>query len=98
MQQVLEIERQARAIPEAAMSEAEQLPVRAELEARAVIEKARTDAEEQGRQMIAHAQADEECARILTQAEANARRTEALAMNNFDHAVAYVLDRVVGKE
>jgi len=80
------------------MSEAEQLPVRAELEARAVIEKARADAEEQGRRMIANAQAEEECARILAQAEASARRTEALAMNNFDRAVAYVLDRVVGKE
>jgi V/A-type H+-transporting ATPase subunit G/H len=98
IQQVLEIESQARAIYEAAEREAEQLPRQVEQEAQALIEKARTDAQEEARRLVANAQAPEECARILSQAEEEVRRTEALALSHFDRAVAHVLDRVVGRE
>jgi V/A-type H+/Na+-transporting ATPase subunit G/H len=98
IQQVLEIERQAQAIHEAAMRQSEQSPIQAEQEAQALIEKARTDAEEEARQLVANAQAQEERARILAQAEEEVRRMEALAMSHFDRAVGYVLDRVAGRE
>jgi cell division septum initiation protein DivIVA len=98
IQQVLEIERQAQAIREAALRAAEQLPIQAEQEAQALIEKARTDAEEEARQLVTNAQAQEECARILAQADEESRHLEALAMSHFDHAVGYVLDRLAGRE
>jgi vacuolar-type H+-ATPase subunit H len=98
IQQVLEIEEQAQAIHEAAMHEAEQLPKQAEQEAQAVIEKARADTREEARRLVASAQAQEECARILAQAEEEAHRMEALASRHFDRAVGYVLDRVAGRE
>ena len=98
IQQVLEIEKQAKTIHEAALHEAEQLPVQAEKEAQALIEKTRQDAQEEARRMVARAQAEEESARILAQAEEKARQTEALAMSNFERAVTYVLSRVTGKE
>jgi vacuolar-type H+-ATPase subunit H len=98
IQQVLEIESQARAIYGAAEREAERLPRQAEREAQALIEKARSDAQEEAHQVIANAQAPEECARILAQAEEEVRRTETLALSHFDRAARYVLDRVVGRE
>jgi vacuolar-type H+-ATPase subunit H len=98
IQEVLEIEKQAQAIHEAAMREAEQLPILAEQETRALIEKAHTEAEEEARQLVASAQATEECARILAQTEEEANRTKTLAMSRFDHAVSYVLDRLAGRE
>jgi cell division septum initiation protein DivIVA len=98
IQRVLEIERQAQAIREAALRAAEQLPIQAEQEAQTLIEKARADAEEEARQSVANAQAQAECARILAQAEEESRRLEALAMSHFDHAVGFVLDRVTGRE
>jgi vacuolar-type H+-ATPase subunit E/Vma4 len=98
IRQVLEIERQAQAIHDAAMRKAEQLPILAEQEAQALVEKARADAEEQARQLVTSAQAQEECARILSQAEEESRRLEALAVSHFDHAIGFVLDRVTGRE
>jgi vacuolar-type H+-ATPase subunit H len=98
IQQVLEIEKQARTIHEAAISQAEQTPAKAEQDAQDIIEKSRLAAEEEARQMIAKAQAQEETGRILTQAEQNTRQIETNAAANFDRAVAYVLDQVIGKE
>ena len=98
IQQVYEIERQAQAIHEAALREAEQIPIQAEREAQALIEKARADAQEEARQLVANAQAQEECARILAQAEEEIRRMEDLAKSHFDDAIAYVLNRVVGRK
>ena len=48
--------------------------------------------------MVAKAQAEEEFARILEQAEESIQKTEALAKSNVDRAVAYVLQRVIGRE
>ena len=98
IQQVLEIEKQARTIHDTAVSEAEQTPAKAEQDAQDIIEKSRLAAEEEAHQMIAKAEAQEETARILAQAEENTHQKETNAAANFDRAVAYVLDQVIGKE
>jgi vacuolar-type H+-ATPase subunit H len=98
IRQVLEVEQQAQAIYEDAKKKAEQLPVQAEQEAQELIEQKRAEAQAQAGQIIADAQAEEECARIRAQAEEDAARMEALAQNHFDHAVSYVLDRLIGRE
>ncbi len=97
IQQVLEIEKQAQAIHDAAVKEAQQLPVVAEQEAQALIEKAQAQAQQEARAMVSNIQADEEGARILSEAEEKSKRLETLAMNNFDRAVAFVLERVAGR-
>jgi vacuolar-type H+-ATPase subunit H len=98
IQQVLEIERQAETIHEAALREAEQLPIRAEQEAQALVEKVQADAQQQAHELVASAQAQEACAQILAEAEEKVRGMDALARSHFDRAVDYVLDRVVGRE
>ncbi len=98
IQQVLELEKQAHAIHDSAEREAEQLPVQAEKEAQDLLERARHDAQEEARRLIAGADAGDEGGRILAQAEEKARRSEALAMTNYERAVAYVLARVTGRE
>jgi vacuolar-type H+-ATPase subunit H len=99
IEKVLEIERQAQAVYDAAVGEAEQLPVQAETEAQALLKKARTDAQAESRRLIAEAQAQaqDESARIVKKAEKEAERAEALAIRQLDHAVSYVLDQVAGK-
>ena len=97
IQQVLEIEKQAQEIHEAAVKEAQQLPVLAEQEAQALIEKAQAEAQQQAREMVSKVQADEESARILSETEEKNKQLEALAMNNIDRAVTYVLERVIGR-
>jgi vacuolar-type H+-ATPase subunit H len=98
IQQVLKIESEAQAIRDSAAHKAEQLPVEAQTEARELLEQARADAQEKARQLIADAKAQDESEDILAQAEAEAKRMEAVAMNHFDRAVGYVLDRVLGRE
>jgi vacuolar-type H+-ATPase subunit H len=98
IQQVLEIEKQAQAVHDAAVREAEQFPIRAEQDAKALIEKAKAAAEEEARQLIAKAQSEEESARILAQGQEEVRRMEVVAMSNSDRALHYVLDRVAGRE
>ena len=97
IQQVLKIEKEAQAIQEAAMKEAQQLPVIAEQEAQALIEKARAEDREKARQMVSEVKADEESARILAEIEEKNKQFEAQAMNNLDRAVDYVLERVIGR-
>jgi vacuolar-type H+-ATPase subunit H len=100
IEKVLDIEKQAQAVYDAAVREAEQLPVQAEKEAQALLEKARTDAQAEAHRLIAEAQtqAQDESARIVKEAEEEAERMETLAISHFDHAVSYVLDQVAGKE
>jgi len=97
IQQVLSIEKQAQELHDAAMKEAQQLPVLAEQEAQALIEKARAEAQQKAREMVAEVKADEESARILSEAGEKNKQFEALAMSNLDRAVNYVLERVIGK-
>jgi vacuolar-type H+-ATPase subunit H len=98
IQQVLDIEREAEAIRAKAVSEAEQIPVRAEQESQELIEKARAAAQEEARRLLLKAQAEQESAGILSETEERVRRIETTAMRNFDRAVTYVLNRVVGRE
>ena len=97
IQQVLDIEKRAQEIHDAAVKEAQQLPVTAEQEAQALIEKARRDAEGQAREMVSAVKADEESSRILAEAEEKSKQLEGVATNNFDRAVNYVLERVIGR-
>ena len=97
IQRVLEIEKKAQEIHEAAIKEAQQLPVTAEQEAQALVEKALVEAEQKARQMVAEVKADEESARILSETEEKNKQFEALATSNLDRAVAYVLERVIGR-
>ena len=97
IQQVIAIENQAQEIHDAATREAQQLPVTAEQEAQALIESARTEAEQKAREIVSEVKADEESARILSEAEEKNRQLESLAINNLDRAVSYVLDRVIGR-
>ncbi len=97
IEQVLEIEKQAQQILDAATRDAEQLPARAEQEAREMVERSRSQAQEEARQMLEKAQAQEETAGILSKADEKNREVEKRAMQNLDKAVAYVLERVIGK-
>ena len=97
IQQVLDIEKQAQEIHEKAVRDAQQLPILADQESLAFLEKARASAQEESRQLIANAQAKEETTRILVEAEKKNKEVEALAMSNFDRAVNYILDRVIGR-
>jgi V/A-type H+/Na+-transporting ATPase subunit G/H len=98
IQEILEIEKNAQAIYEQAVKEAEQLPVQAEKEAQSIIDKARTDAEEEARKMLEKAKAEDEIGKISADAEEKVKHAETLAAANFHRAVSYVLNRVVGKE
>ena len=98
IQQVLEIEKQALEIREAAVKEADQIPDQAENDAQALLEKSRAEAEEEARQIIARARASDEGAQILSEAEGKAREFENTAKSSIDRAVAYVVARVIGKE
>lgn len=98
IQQVLEIEKQAREIHAAAVREAEQLIKQADQEAQKLIEKANSEAKDEARQIVANAQAKDEIERILTETEDEIKRSKNLAKGNLDRAISYVLDRVAGRE
>ncbi len=98
IRQVLDIEKRAQENYEAALNEAQRLPTQAEQEAQEIVNKARTEAQEEARQIVAKAKTEGEVDRILAEAEEQNRQIEARALNNFDRAVNYILDRVIGKE
>jgi len=97
IQQVIEIEKQAQEVYDAAVREAQQLPATAEQEAQALIEKAKAEAEQEAHAIMSKVQVDKESARILSEAEEKNRQLESQAKSNFDRAVAYVLERIAGK-
>ena len=98
IRQVLEIEKKAQELYTQTVNEAQQLPAQAEQEAQGIIEKARAEAQEEARQIVSRAKVEDEVARILADVEEKNQKLEALAMSNFDRAVNYILDRVVGRE
>ncbi len=98
IRQVLDIEKKAQENYEAALNEAQKLPALAEQEAQEIVNKARTEAQEEARQIVARARAEGEVDRILAEAEEKNRQLEGRAMNNFDRAVNYILDRVTARE
>lgn len=97
IQRVLEIEKKAQEIHEAAVKEAQQLPALAEQEAQALIEQAQAEAQQKAREIVSAVKADEETARILSETEEKNQQVEALARSNLDRAVAFVLERVIGR-
>jgi V/A-type H+/Na+-transporting ATPase subunit G/H len=97
IQQVIEIEKRAQELHDAAVKEAQQLPVIAEQEAQGLIEKAKAEAEQEAREMLSKVQADEEGTRILSEVEEKSGQFESVAVSNLDRAVEYVLERVIGK-
>jgi vacuolar-type H+-ATPase subunit H len=98
IRQVLEIENKAQAIHTAAVRDAGQLQKQAEQEAQALIEKTRAAAQAEARRLVEDAQASDERTRILAQSEEKSRQMEMQATKYFDRAVAFVLDRLVGRE
>ena len=99
IQQVLEIEKHAQEIQEKAKREAQESPVKAEQEAQALIAKAKAEAQEEARKMVADAQSADANASGSAAAEIASKNSEfeALAKKNFDKAVAFVLERVIGR-
>lgn len=97
IQQVLEIEKQAQEIQEKARREAQEIPVKAEQDAQALIAKAKADAHEEARKMIASAQSSDASVQFESVEAAKNNEFEASAKKNFDKAVAFVLERVIGK-
>ena len=98
IQQILEIEKQAQTIHDAAIHDAEQLQKQAEQEAQTFLEKARAEAQEEAQRLTSDRQASDESERILAESEANSRQLETLAAQHFDRAVDFVLDRLIGRE
>lgn len=97
IQQVLEIEKQAQEIHEVALREAQQLPIQAEQEAQALIARAKAEAHEEARTMLAQAQPGDSSGAGAADAPAAVSELAASAKQNFDKAVAFVLERVIGR-
>jgi len=97
IQQVLEIEKRAQEIQEKAKREAHDIPIKAEQESQALIAKARSDAQDEARKMLADVQADDSSSQMAANVESKSSEFEAKAKNNFDKAVAFVLERVIGR-
>jgi len=98
IQQVLEIEKQAQAIHDAAVHDAAQLQKQAEQEAQALIEKTKVKTQKEAQSLVDDVQVENECERIMSQSEDKSHQMEALAVEHFDRAVDYVLDQLVGRE
>lgn len=98
IQQVLMIEKEAQEVSDAAIREAEQFPILAEQESQAMIEKTKASAIEEAKQLVATAEAKDECARIQAEAEEKISRTKSLSAGNFESAVAHVISQVIGRE
>jgi len=97
IQQVLEIEKQAQEVQEKARREAQEIPAKAEQEAQAIIAKAKADAHEEARKMIAAAQPNDASGQVAVSGESANSEFETSAKKNFDKAVAFVLERVIGR-
>ena len=97
IQQVLEIEKQAQELLEKAQREAQDLPRAAEQEAQALIDRAKAEAQEEARRIIGGAQSGDQANEVLADVERNNKSIEEKANANFDKAVAYVLERVIGR-
>ncbi len=97
IEQVMQIEKQAQQILDGAKQSASEIPVQAEREAQAQLEKALAEAQAEASKLLAAASAQDETARILAEAEQKSRSAAEQAAKNLDRAVAFVLDRVLGK-
>ena len=96
--QLKEIENEAQTLFDTASREAQGLPQQAEIEARQLLEKTRSEAQMEANHLITEAEQSQEAEQIIQKAREEAERKEALAMNNMDRAVKYVLNRIAGRE
>jgi vacuolar-type H+-ATPase subunit H len=96
IERVVEIEKHAQEIYDAAARDAQQLPIQAEQDGQVIVEQARAAAQAEGQKLVAQAQAEQETGRIVSEAAGRTKETEALAKKNFDRAVNYILDQLVG--
>jgi len=97
IQQVLEIEKQAQEIHDAAVREAQQLPIQAEQEAQALIAKARANAQEDARKMVESVQSSDASTQAGSDEASKDSELEASVKGNFDKAIAFVVERVIGR-
>ena len=68
-----------------------------EQDAQVLLAKARSDAQEEARKMIAGVQTDDASGQMATEFASKNTEIEAKAKANFDKAVAFVLERVIGR-
>jgi len=97
IQQVLEIEKQAQEIQEQAKREAQEIPAKAEQEAQEIIAKAKADAQAEARKMVESVQSSDTSAEAESDETSGNSEFEASARKNLDKAVAFVLERVIGR-
>ncbi|MFN2119187.1 MAG: hypothetical protein ACK2T0_02195 [Anaerolineales bacterium] len=97
IEEVIEVEKGAEEMLEAARKEAERLPIEAEEEARKLVDEARAAAQQEARRLVDEAESDVQVKEILSAAEEKGKELESRSKANFDRAVAFVLDRVVGR-
>jgi V/A-type H+-transporting ATPase subunit G/H len=97
IQQVLKIEKQAQEMQEKAKRDAKEIPVKAEQEAQEMLARARSEAQEEARKLIAQVQSEDKSKDVATDVDTKNSEFEALAKKNFDKAVEFVLNRVIGK-
>jgi len=94
VKQLRDIEKQARELYEQAVRESQQLPQQAENEARQLLEQAGVEARAEAQRILSVAKEKSGDESILIQAKEDADKKEALATNNLERAVKYVLNRV----
>lgn len=97
IQQVLEIEKQAQEMQDKAKREALEVPAKAEQEVQALIAKAKANAENEARKILASVQSEANADKIMADVDKKSNQDETLAKKNFDKAVAFVLERVIGR-
>ena len=97
IQQVLEIEKQAKEIQEQAKRKAQEIPVKAQQEAQEIIAKAKASAQEDARKMVESVQSSDASAQAESDEASGNSEFEASARKNLDKAVAFVLERVIGR-
>ena len=97
IQQVIEVEKDAEELLDAARKDAERLPVAAEEEVQKLLEEARSAGQNEAKRLVDEAQSDVGVKEILAAAEEKGKRLERQSQAHFDEAVAFVLDHVIGR-
>ena len=97
IREVLEVEKQAEELLAAAKREVERLPLDAETDARGIIEQERAAAREEARRILEEARSGGEAAEILARTQERMGEAEKRAAVHLEKAVAFVLERVIGK-
>jgi vacuolar-type H+-ATPase subunit H len=96
IQDVIEVEKQAEEMLAAASRAAEELPAKAEAEAREILERARVSAKQEAKDMLDRSAGEDESQTILAEAEKKMGEYDRLAEKNFESAVEFVLQKVIG--